>query len=216
MSTTEITPATAQPAADKSKRRKAKAILAGGLVLGIGAAVTLAAWNDSEFATGIFGSGHFDIEGSVDGSDSSFDDHPETAPATLVAQGDFPSLTPGAKVAMPYVLRLDKDTDYDATVSVSSSATLTGTSTNEFSYGIVKVTSAAACNATTPGQSTVVGPNTAFGDSKASAFTLNRSTNIGTDPGTPVFLCIQMTASNNLKQDTTLVATWEFAAALVS
>ena len=216
MSTAEITPAMTSPSDRNSKRRKAKAILAGGLVLGIGAAVTLAAWNDSEFAKGIFGSGHFDIEGSIDGSESSFADHPATAPATLALDADFPSLTPGAKVAMPYVLRVDKDTDYNATVAVSSSATLTGTTTNEFSYGIVQVASVADCNSTTAGQSTIVDPDTAFGAGKASAFTLSKSTNIGTDPGASVVLCVQVAASNDLEQDTTRAATWEFAASLVS
>lgn len=36
--------------AEKATGRKVRAILAGGLVLGVGAAVVLAAWNDSEFA----------------------------------------------------------------------------------------------------------------------------------------------------------------------
>ena len=44
--------------------RRVKAVLAGGMVLGIGAAITLAAWNDSEFATGTFSAGHFGIEGA--------------------------------------------------------------------------------------------------------------------------------------------------------
>jgi len=34
--------------------RRLRAVLAGGLVLGVGAALTLAAWNDAEFATGSF------------------------------------------------------------------------------------------------------------------------------------------------------------------
>ena len=49
------------------RSRKVRAILAGGLVLGLGAAVTLAAWNDSEFAKGTFTSGSLNIQGSVDG-----------------------------------------------------------------------------------------------------------------------------------------------------
>ena len=42
-----------------------RAILAGGIVLGVGAAVTLAAWNASEFATGTFQAGTFTIEGAT-------------------------------------------------------------------------------------------------------------------------------------------------------
>ena len=43
-----------------------RAILAGGLVLGVGAAVTLAAWNDSEFVTGTFTAGTFNLRGVDD------------------------------------------------------------------------------------------------------------------------------------------------------
>lgn len=49
-------------------RRKVLAVLAGGLVLGVGAAITLAAWNDSEFATGTFTAGSFNLQGSTDGT----------------------------------------------------------------------------------------------------------------------------------------------------
>ena len=38
----------------RSRSRMIRAILAGGLVLGVGTAVTLAAWNDSEFVTETF------------------------------------------------------------------------------------------------------------------------------------------------------------------
>lgn len=53
---------------------KARALLAGGLVLGVGAAVTLAAWTDNEWVRGVFGTGTFGIEGSTDGS--AFSDNP--------------------------------------------------------------------------------------------------------------------------------------------
>lgn len=65
-----------------TRRRKAQAVTAGGIVLGIGAIVTLAAWNDSEFAEGLFGSGDFNLEVSTDGED--FTDHyPEDGAAQL-------------------------------------------------------------------------------------------------------------------------------------
>ena len=54
-------------------RRKVLAVLAGGLVLGVGTAVTLAAWNDSEFATGDFAAGTFVFQGSTD--NETFEDH---------------------------------------------------------------------------------------------------------------------------------------------
>lgn len=47
---------------------RARALLAGGLVLGVGATATLAAWNDSEHLGGTVTAGHFTLEGSTDGS----------------------------------------------------------------------------------------------------------------------------------------------------
>ncbi|WP_010525351.1 SipW-dependent-type signal peptide-containing protein [Nesterenkonia sp. F] len=55
----------------RSRRRastKVRALLAGGLVLGVGASTTLAAWNDSEHLGGTVTAGHFTLEGSTDGS----------------------------------------------------------------------------------------------------------------------------------------------------
>ncbi|HEY4556978.1 MAG TPA: SipW-dependent-type signal peptide-containing protein [Enteractinococcus sp.] len=55
-------------ATTSSRSTKIRAIVAGGLVLGFGAAGTIAAWNDSEEATGNFTAGQFGIEGSPDGT----------------------------------------------------------------------------------------------------------------------------------------------------
>ena len=61
--------------------RKIRAVLAAGLVLGIGAVVTLAAWNDSEYATGTFAAGTFNLEGSTDGT--TYADHASGASAAI-------------------------------------------------------------------------------------------------------------------------------------
>lgn len=56
--------------ADKTTAsRKKKALLASGTVLGVGAVITLAAWNDSVWGEGTFGTGEntWNIEGSFDG-----------------------------------------------------------------------------------------------------------------------------------------------------
>ncbi|MEJ7649283.1 MAG: SipW-dependent-type signal peptide-containing protein [Nakamurella sp.] len=49
------------PVRRRDRRRKFRAVLAAGLVLGVGGAVTLAAWNDSEYATGTFTAGTFNM-----------------------------------------------------------------------------------------------------------------------------------------------------------
>lgn len=90
-----------------TRRRKVQAVLAGGTVLGIGALVTLAAWNDSEFAEGIFGAGAFTLEGSTDGDN--FTDREGVAEA---AQLDFQAdnMAPEETVYAPFHVRLDSAT----------------------------------------------------------------------------------------------------------
>ncbi|ATD70493.1 MULTISPECIES: SipW-dependent-type signal peptide-containing protein [Gordonia] len=77
---------TSAPLADERNRknRKRKAILASGAVLGIGAVVTLAAWNDTVFSNGTFGIGDtaWNVQGSVNGTD--FLEY-ETSPGGTVA-----------------------------------------------------------------------------------------------------------------------------------
>lgn len=71
--------------------RKVAAVLAGGLVLGIGAATTLAAWTDSQQATATFTAGTFKLVSSVDGA--SWADHPQGDPAILAV--GTPGMSPG-------------------------------------------------------------------------------------------------------------------------
>lgn len=47
---------------------KVRAALAGALVLGAGATMTLASWTDTEFATGSFATSRFDTQSSIDNS----------------------------------------------------------------------------------------------------------------------------------------------------
>ena len=206
MTLTEIT-----PAADRSKSRKFKAILAGGLVLGLGAAVTLAAWNDSEFVIGNFGSGHFDIEGSTDGI--TFGDHASGSPATLGFTTGYDNLSPEETVAAPYVLHLDKDSEYTASVTVATpEATGDANALANLKYGIIKVNSVAGCTPTAIGTE-VVPAGTAIGTvDGATAFTLATSATPGTDPGADTFLCIQVSSTALLQQEKSAVATWEFRA----
>ncbi|MEB8325948.1 SipW-dependent-type signal peptide-containing protein [Dietzia kunjamensis] len=64
-------PQTPQPAAkNQNRRKKVRAVMASGLVLGVGAAVTLAAWSDTAWGVGQFGSqgSDFNIQANFDGS----------------------------------------------------------------------------------------------------------------------------------------------------
>src|SRR5699024_2795864 len=113
------------------RARKRKAILAGGVVLGLGAAVTLAAWSDDVFANGIFNTGSFELEGNVAAAavDNTTDDwfKFDGADAANTADlafnqeiGSESTLSYNEPVFAPIALRLSDDTTVDATVQLAS------------------------------------------------------------------------------------------------
>jgi len=88
------------------RRRKALAALASGLVLGLGAAATLATWNDSEFVNGTFSAGgDVDIQGSTDGGVTWSSN--TTAPGkTLSFSLNASKMVPGEPAYAPFAVRL--------------------------------------------------------------------------------------------------------------
>lgn len=69
-------------------------MLAAGSVLRVGAAVTLATWNDSEYAQGTVTAGTFTVEGAV--GDGPFSARPADDPHTLTFS-DAQAMTPGSR-----------------------------------------------------------------------------------------------------------------------
>lgn len=177
-----------------TKRRgwtKARAVLAGGLVLGVGAAITLAAWTDNEWARGLFGSGTFGIEGSTDGS--AFVDHPTSGnPAQLNFAVGADNLAPNSEVYAGFAVRLEADSTYAAIVDVAqdTSDALAGT-TASYVY-----TTDAACDASAYAAGT--NPNGA-------SFELDAI-------DTPAFLCFKVAADSTLAQGENGSITWTFTA----
>ena len=187
-----------------AKAPKIRAVLAGGLVLGIGAAVTLAAWNDSEFAKGTFTAGAFNLEGSTNGT--TFGENPVTAPATLGFTADTANLSPGDQVEAPFAVRLDAASTNDATVTVSTETspdTLTG-----LTYSLTRSTDF-GCDE--PVTSTLVQPAQALGTTPGD-ITFSLSQGAGSAAGDAVNLCFRITAGATLPQSKTGTTTWEFAA----
>lgn len=197
-------------AASSQKSRKVKALLAGGLVLGVGAAVTLAAWTDQEWVKGTFSAGNFNVEGSTDGS--TFAEHESVdKAASLSFQLNPTNLTPGDIVAAPFVLRNAAGSTYPAEIRLSS-GTATGTATANLSYKIVEVADAAACTANAVGTSTFV-DTTDFGATPTSSpLTLPMGTATPSAAGTATTLCVQVTAKASLKELETANAEWLFSA----
>lgn len=92
------------------RRRKIQALAAGGLVLGVGATATLAAWNDTETTTGTFAAGQFVLEANTSGDDWE---------STKTMNFENTVLAPGHSVYSAVVLRSSADTSVDGEVTVS-------------------------------------------------------------------------------------------------
>lgn len=194
-----------------------RAVLAGGLVLGVGGTVTLASWNDSEYASGSFMASVFNTESAVQGgvyTDNS------TAPGPTLTFGGA-GFAPGVSGYFPVLIRT-KANSVDGRV-VLDAATLGGadaaTLGAAFVYRVVHATG--TCDATAfTGSSPVfiVGGATTY-----RALTVGQEvgvTNIlsaatATLPGAPTGFCFEVTlpagAANSL-QGKTATATWQFVA----
>lgn len=182
--------------ATKDRKRKVFAVLAGGLVLGVGAAVTLAAWNDSEFANGTFTAGSFTFTGSADGT--TFSDHETSATAASLTFALNPTnLSPDDVVYAPYALRLGGT--YDATLaSVAPVGDGDFVTAGKLTYAVVSTDATFGCDATA----------FAAGDPVPTTMT----------PGTDVNLCIQVTAvsgASGIEQGDTGTVTWQWNATSV-
>lgn len=211
---------TTQAPSRGTRSRKIKAILAGGLVLGVGAAITLAAWNDSEFATGTFASGEFNLQGSTTAADSGYADHESAAGA---AELDFTvpvaNMAPDDVVYAPFFVRLAADTTSPADLALVAldSTDTSGTNSAELAYGVYAIDAAAACDATATSGTELGSGATLADDAAISGDTVSLA--IGaptTDPGAAVQLCFVVTASADLEQGAETVATWQLTATSTS
>ncbi len=182
---------------------KAKAILAGALVLGVGAAVTLASWNDSEVASGAFAGGSFNLQSSTDGS--VFTDNPVGQPATLSFSTTATNLSPNTTVYAPFAIQLAAGTTNAARVSVSGVAAGEAALISNLSYTMV-TTSSITCDATA-----VAGGTTILTGSGAASASASDVIDL-TSAATPTFLCIAVTGEKDLPQVLTGSLTWSFTA----
>lgn len=192
---------TPAPRTPVERRRIALALAAGGLVLGVGAAITLAAWNDSEFATGTFSAGEFDLQGSTDGA--AFSSSPEAPGKTLTFALDADALSPGDVVYAPFAVQLSADSDYAADVALAH--TIDGLIGEDLTFSLYPVaTFGATCSAAAPPASTALVTDRAA-DAAGSVDALDL-----TAAATPTNLCFVVTAGDDLTQGATGTITWEF------
>ncbi|WP_292774688.1 MULTISPECIES: SipW-dependent-type signal peptide-containing protein [Microbacterium] len=201
--------------ATKATQRKVLAVLAGGLVLGIGTAVTLAVWNDSEFANGTFTAGAFNLQGSTDGT--AYADHNSAGTAATLAftlpAGLVGNMSPTISVYAGFWVRLAAGTTSGANLVADGTTADPAASSNtgHLSYSIYQLAPGATCNAAS-----------ATGTPIATGATLDVQTGVtqvpltagGTSavPGTAVQLCFKVTADASLTPSLVTNATWKFTA----
>ncbi|WP_314038322.1 SipW-dependent-type signal peptide-containing protein [Dietzia sp. CH92] len=207
----------------EDRRRKRKAILAGGVVLGLGAAVTLAAWSDDVFADGVFNTGGvFRLEGS-----------PETTslPATsgwVVAEnsaGAIPllfstadavnPLTPGDTAYAPLAIRLTVASTLDGVLN-KVTATATGPMAGALTYSVTSGATTCASGGEDNGTAWVSDKGVNSGASTGAD--LDLESNAGGTAGDVVQLCVAVTFPNTDSAKNAVVApgtdpttvTWDF------
>lgn len=125
--TNNQTPSTAPLTDDERNRksRKRKAILASGAVLGIGAVVTLAAWNDTVFGSGEFGIGNtaWNVQGSTVSSTAGFLEYATSPEAGAISFSATPinalHLMPGQTTEGKFWLKETKG-NLDALVTIQA------------------------------------------------------------------------------------------------
>lgn len=195
----------------KLRFRRIRAVLAGGLVLGVGAATTLAAWTDSEHGTATFTAGRFDIVGSTDGA--TFSQHP-TAPGAIL-QFSLPAtanaMTPGDTVYTLYSVKTLAPNSMAGLVQLKSNSANNAGLGTYLTYR-VRTISQLPCNATNFGTGTDVPGLSASVPLTASATAAQPIAANGTSQVNYCFAATLPTGTPNAAQGTSLTATWEFAA----
>ena len=191
-------------ASKKNTSKKAKAILAGGLVLGVGAAVTLASWTDQEWASASFSSGKFTLESSSALDGTGFANHSENGGSKLKFELPQASqLGPNEKLAAPLSLRLAADTTHDAIVTMTADVEQ---QIQGLSYEAIPVPSPQACSTDLPGN----GAKNDLGSVPAAFAPIQLTADEGDDAGDPFTLCFVISADGKLQQDQSAKATWNF------
>lgn len=190
--------------AKRNRSRRIRAVLAGGLVLGIGASATLAAWNDSEYGSATFTAGRFDIVGAADGV--TFTSHATTGTAAALTFAANPSLMiPGATTYALFSVKTANPSVAGELQWNAVSPAATGLAVY-LRYG-VRTIAGTACNSTTYAAGTSVVP-----DTSALATNGTATQAVAADGGSTVNYCIAVTllaAADNTVQGASSTLTWQ-------
>lgn len=190
-------------------RRKVKALLVTGLVLGTGCAMTLAVWNSSINTSASFASGYIGLVGSSDNQNWSTPG--SLTPGTLTFSANVNSMSPNDVVAAPYAIALANGSTNSATVSIQT-PTATGVNTGNLSYQLLQMPTFGCAG--TPIATLVPAGTQVNSAAGAQSFTLSSAASNA--QGTSAFLCFKMTAGNSLQPSSTENVTWKFNAESMS
>lgn len=197
------------------KPTRLRALLAAGVVLGVGATATLAGWTDVEYSRGTFTSSVFDTESSV--NSAAYADNAVSPGATVTVSGAF---SPGVSAYVPVLIRT-KAASISGTITVNG-ATLGGTDAatlgSALVYRVVRTTGTCAATAFTGSPAYVVG-----GAATTRALTVGQETGVvntiaaatSAAPGAATGFCFEVTlptGSPNSLQGRSATATWQFSA----
>lgn len=207
---------------DTTRRRRSlpflrlRALLSGGLVLGLGAVATLASWNDSEYTRATLTSSVFNTESSVNGQ-AYADNTTSPGPIVTFAGAGF---SPNTSVYLPVLVR-GKATSVAGTIVLEApvvGGTDAATLGAAFVYRVVRTTATCDATAFVSGATYVVGTFAApralsFGQESGVVNTL--AAGAAAAAGTPTGFCFQITlpsGADNSLQGKTATATWRFVA----
>ncbi|GAA1716925.1 SipW-dependent-type signal peptide-containing protein [Dietzia cercidiphylli] len=180
----------------QERSRKRKAILAGGVVLGLGAAVTLAAWSDDVFANGTFGTGTFELQGNVYGAPESTYENYDTSPGDALTFVLTPNnMAPGDTVYAPISIATSDQTSTEALVSLTGATAPADPNAarlfNNLTFEINTIAEGGICNPAVFGAGTeLLGPGALTRD-LADAFT------VAANQDTEQHLCFAVTLPDN-------------------
>ncbi|MEE6287269.1 SipW-dependent-type signal peptide-containing protein [Georgenia sp. MJ173] len=200
--------------ATTARSKKVKAALAGGLVLGIGAAVTLASWTDQAYVDAQFGTSEFNIQVQTT-EEAGWVEADQDAGAdasTLAFTVDFAdALQPGDTVYAPLDLQTD-ETSVAGTVTLepaSADDAGTGGLFDALTYTVTELAADATCDADAAGTALVTNAGLATG-SETGAISLGAE---GVDPSNLCFaVTLPESADSPDLQGLTTTALWRLAA----
>lgn len=136
---------------------RVRAVLAGALVLGVGASVTLASWTDSEYAASTFTASTFRLESSTD--NTAWRDSTSEADATLVANAG--GLSPSTSKYAWLKIRTSSASTVGGRVTLTSS-TPVGDLSPVLEYRAVLTDAACGSGAFSGGSTFIAGSSSAY------------------------------------------------------